>query len=101
MKEIIRNYVVSSANWDIPVDAENARSAAISATIFAFQRYNKDLLMSTIIMVNEEKDFIEKSFNDTDFFASHDILNEIGLDDLSFNFLELTKNINEFKSIKK
>lgn len=100
MKEKIKNYVVSSANWDILVDAESARSAAISATIFAFQKYGDKLLMSTIIMVNEEEYFHKKSFNDINFFASHEILRDVGLDDLSFNFLELTKNIHETKSIK-
>ena len=91
---------MSSADWDIPVDAEDSRSAAISAVIFVFNKYNKKLLMSTTIMVNEEKEFKEKSLNSVDFFATHDILNEIGLKDMSKNFLELTKNINEIKSIR-
>lgn len=97
---MIKNYVVSSADWDIPVDAEDSRSAAISAVILAFKKYNKKLLMSTTIMVNEEKQFRKKSLNSVDFFATHDILNELGLEDMSNNFLELTKNINEIKSIR-
>jgi hypothetical protein len=99
MKEIINNYIVSSAGWEINIDAENSRSAAISATILAFKIYNKSLLMSTIVMVNSESAGAD-SLDDVEFFATYEILGDLGLDKMSRDFLELTNSINEIKSIR-
>ena len=99
MKEIIRNYIVSSAGWEISIDAENSKSAAISATILAFKKYNKDLLMSTIIMVSSES-VNSNPLDDIEFFPTYEILRELGLNKMSEDFLELTNNINQIKSIR-
>lgn len=100
MKQVVKEYIVSSADWEFEIDERNPKSAAISASLFAFKKFKDKLLMSTVIMV-VEKDKSNKSILDrTDFFATHEILGDIGLESMSNNFLEFTNYLHESKSIK-
>lgn len=99
MKEKIESYIVSSANWEFEIDELDPRSAARSGLFFAFGKFNKDLLLSTVIMVNGKSNHINGCIQGADFYASHDILNDLGLESTSKDFLEFTKTINEFKNI--
>jgi len=99
MKEKIESYIVSSANWEFEIDDLDSRSAAQSGLFFAFGKFNKDLLLSTVIMVNDKSNHINGCIQSADFYASYDILNDLGLDSISKDFLEFTKTINEVKNI--
>jgi hypothetical protein len=97
MKEKIKNYIVSSADWELEVDDISEESAAISAVIFAFNKFGKRLLMSTVIMVNRKERHLNDEIIFAEFFATHKILKDIGLKSMSENFKELSNNINENK----
>jgi hypothetical protein len=97
MKEKIKKYIVSSADWELEIDDLDEKSAAISAVIFALNKFGKDLLMSTVIMVNNKENHLNEEIVFAEFFASHKIFKEIGLDSLSKHFLEISQKINENK----
>lgn len=101
MNKKIKSYIVSSANWEIEVDEIHSSSAALSALIFAFKRYNKKLLLSTTIMVNEKNNHLNNNISDADFFATHKVLSDLGFDSMAESLLQITKRINETKNIKK
>jgi len=86
MKNKIKQYVVSSADWELVIDGDNPKSAAISAIIMAFKKFGKKLLMSTTIMVRSQKDHILDIVIDADFFATHSIFEELGMHDLAKGF---------------
>lgn len=98
MKEIVKTYIVSSANWDIEVDHVDKKSAALSALLMAFGKFGNSLLMSTTVMVNEKKFFLKKDLQNSDFFATFNLLNEIGLTKMSKSFKDFTELLNEIKS---
>lgn len=97
---MIKNYVVSSAGWNIDIDDIDTESAAKSAIIFMLLKNNKNTELSTTIMVNSKNGDSNDDITDADFFASHHILRELGLDKLSDNFLIFTEILNENKCIK-
>lgn len=88
----IKEYIISSANWNITIDAESPKSAAISGLIWAISRYNEKLLMSTIIMV-KDKLSDQEDFSNDNFFLSHEIFNEIGQNFISEQFETLNNHI--------
>jgi len=94
----LKSYVVSSADWDIEVDANDPKSAALSGLMYQFHKFRTNLLVSTTIMVNEKNYFINKNIMESDFFATHKIFKEIGMDVIASNFLEFTELQNEIKS---
>ena len=100
MEKVVKEYIVSSADWEFTVDEINSRSAAISASLFAFKKYKDKLLMSTVIMVSRKNKRNEPILDRTDFFATHEILKDIGLNSMSTNFLQFTNYLHESKSIK-
>jgi|MEHZ01.4.fsa_nt_MEHZ011228291.1_12 hypothetical protein len=91
MKKSINKYVVSSANWELIIDDMNSHSAAVSAMIMAFSKFGKKLLMSTTIMVRSEEDSLSDRVMDADFFATHSIMQQLGLDSLSESFKEFER----------
>lgn len=93
MNEDVKNYTVLSANWEIEVDSISHKNAAIDACIFVFGRFKNKLLMSTTIMVYESGR--KGDLQSSEFFATYDIFNEIGLESKSKAFYELTNKINE------
>ena len=97
MRNKLKNYTVSSADWEIDVDELDHKSAAISAMIFAFNKFGKNLLLSTTIMVNTKDDFINNEIIESEFFATHKILNELGLNQMAKTLLQITKQQNEAK----
>lgn len=98
MKKEIKDYIVSSADWEFEIDDFDSYSAARSALVFAFNKFGEDLLLSTTIMVNSKFGYLNDRIDDLDFFATHEILKDLGLTNLSKNFLELTNNIYELKN---
>jgi hypothetical protein len=94
----IKEYIISSANWNVTIDSESPKSAAISGLIWATSRFiNNKLLMSTVIMV-KEKDSDQNNFSDASFFPSHEIFNEIGQNFISEQFEELTHSMCNYGS---
>ena len=91
MKNKIKKYIVSSADWELMIDEQTSRSAAISAIIMAFRKYGKKLLMSTTIMVRSPEDHMVDEVVNADFFATHDILGDLGMNKLSQSFKNLQK----------
>tara|TARA_B100002019_G_C21247993_1_gene589438 strand:+ start:1662 stop:1964 length:303 start_codon:yes stop_codon:yes gene_type:complete len=100
MKNRVKNYIVSSANWEYEIDDILPESAAVAATILAFGQYQKNLCMSTIIMVNRKEDHLNKEIINAEFFSTSKILNKIGMTKLAKSFSEYTQSINEIKYIK-
>tara|TARA_B100002019_G_C20875979_1_gene406328 strand:- start:153 stop:440 length:288 start_codon:yes stop_codon:yes gene_type:complete len=88
----IQNYIISSANWDIEVDGDDCKSAAQSGVIMAMKNYGKKLLMSTVVMVRLKNDK-PNDFSNAEFFASHEIFNDIGYHSLAEEFKQLGKLI--------
>ena len=98
MKEKVKSYIVSSANWEFEIDDINFKSAAISAAILAFSKFGKNLLMSTVVMVSSKEDNLNNELEDTEFFPTSKILREIGQYKMSEGFIEYNKIVNEIKS---
>jgi len=88
MNNKIKSYVVSSANWEIEVDSESPMSAAISAMLIAFRNFKKNLMVSTVVMVNTKNGHLNNDLQNSDFFATFNILDKIGEHDLSKNLME-------------
>jgi hypothetical protein len=92
MNTNIKNYIVSSADWEFEVDDTNPKRAVMSALLLAFNKFKNKLKVSTVIMVND------KYFNDLDlveeaeFYPTYEILNSIGLNQLSKQFEIFTKH---------
>ena len=97
MKNRVKNYIVSSANWEYEILPE---SAAVAATILAFGKYKKNLCMSTTIMVNRKEDHLNEEIINAEFFSTSKILNKMGMKRLAKSFSEYTQSINEIKYIK-
>jgi len=101
MKNNPQKFTVTSAGWEIEVDDINPRSAALSAMIMAFKKYRDSLLLSTTIMVSPTENFNSKNMKGVSFFASHDILFSMGINNLAQGLLSLTAlPRNELKSFK-
>ena len=98
MKKEIKDYIVSSADWEFEIDDVNPHTAARSGLIFAFGRFGKDLLLSTTIMVNTKSGYINDNIENACFYSTHSLLMDLGLYKLSKGFLEFTKNIYELKN---
>jgi len=98
MKEKLKKYIVSSADWEFEIDDLDQYSAAISALIFAYSKFGDKLLLSTVIMVNYKSDHKSGIIHNSEFYASSEILREIGLYKLSKNFIKFTENIYEIKN---
>ena len=88
MNKKLKNYVVSSAGWEIEVDEFDEESAATSALIIALKRYHKNLEMSTIIMINQKQDHTNNILVRAQFIPTHKIFKKLGLEDLSRHFSE-------------
>ena len=99
-KKELKNYIVSSADWELEVDECDPLSAASTATFFKFGEKGKSLLLSTVIMVNTKQGHINNSVAHADFFATSKILKSIGLEELGKAFKLITKSINESQIIK-
>jgi len=97
----LNNYVVSTGGWDIDVDEMNHKSAAISALLYSLNKFEDNLLISPTIMVNSKKCFSNNSLEDAEFFGTHTILREIGMNDMAIELELLGNNINEIKSLTK
>ena len=91
MKKSINKYIVSSANWELIIDDMDSNSAAVSAMIIAFKKFGKKLLMSTTIMVRSEEDGALDRVINAEFFATHSIMEQLGLDSLSESFREFER----------
>lgn len=98
MKYELENYIVSSADWELEVDDLDQHSAALSALVFAFSKFGSKLLLSTVIMVNPKSDHALGIIHNSEFYASSEILEGIGLSNLSKGFIEFTNNVYEFKN---
>lgn len=92
MNNEVKNYTVVSADWELNIDSVSHRCAAIEACIFAFGKFKEKLLMSTTIMVNESILYEKNDLQNVEFFATYDILNELGLKNKSRAFYEFTEN---------
>jgi len=97
MNQKIKNYIVSSAGWEIEIDDIDPSSAAVSGLLFAFKKFGKKLLVSTVIMVNLEEGHKENDLTHASFFPTYKVMSDLGMDFLSKEFLELTNSINETK----
>jgi|TARA_R110000824_G_scaffold69294_5_gene178594 hypothetical protein len=82
----IKYFKVSSAGWEFIVDSPTYRDAALSGLIMAFSKYDKNLLLSTTIMIEE----IEKSTKKVSFIGTHDMLFELGLTDMAKTFFQIS-----------
>ena len=101
MKEnIVKSFIVSSADWEMEVDEMNAQSAAISAVIFNYSKNKNNFMMSTTIMVNSKDGDINNHLDDAEFFATDLIFSMIGLDKISKEFKKFIKTSNEIKHFK-
>ena len=99
MKNEIRYFKVSSADWDFLIDSPSRKDAALSALLMAFCKYGKDILLSTTIMIKEIKKSTKD--NNTSFVGTHEVLREIGLKDLSNTFMKISQlPRNDIKSIR-
>ena len=91
MNKEIKSYVVSSGGWEIEVDHLGPKRAVLSAVLMAFSKFQKNLTMSTVIMVNEKK-FADKDMVDkAEFIPTHEIMNSLGLTFISEEFKKITK----------
>ena len=97
MKNELVNYIVSSADWELEIDDLDEHSAAVSALVFAFNKFGDRLLLSTVIMVNPKPDHDLGIIQNSEFYASSEILKEVGLPQLSKSFVEFTRNVYETK----
>lgn len=97
MNKEIKNYVVSSADWEIEVDDQSPSSAVMSGILMAFNKFGNKLLLSTTIVVNPKKDFLNNEIVNASFFPSHLILKELGLNKISNGFLQFTNEITSTK----
>lgn len=100
MNNKIKKYIVSSADWSFEVDDFNAKDAAVSGLLFAYRKFRKDLLLSTVLMVNEKKFHKKNEVYFADFFPSYKILNEIGMHKEAKNFLEFVNSKHESEYIR-
>jgi hypothetical protein len=90
MKKIVKNFRVSSADWEVEVDDINEKSAAVSALILLLNKLGGNLLLSTTIMVNESYHNINDVMN-ANFFSTSSILRKIGHLELSETLSTLFK----------
>lgn len=95
MNNEVKEYIVSSADWSFEIDDVNPRDAAISGILFAMKAYSKNLLMSTVIMVNEKKFHTKNKVYFADFFSTYEILKDIGMPKEANEFLNFYKQKNE------
>lgn len=79
----IQNFKVSCSGWELEVDSDSFKSAATSGIIFAFKKFNSNLLLSTTIMVSRNIFSSESLLENSEFFSTGEILRELGLDNLS------------------
>jgi hypothetical protein len=93
MNKEVKNYIVSSANWEFEVDDINPSSAVLSGVLIAFRKFGDRLLLSTTIMVNSKQDFLNQEIINASFFPTHKILKQIGLNQISKGFLKFTNEI--------
>lgn len=89
MKEVVKNYVVSSAGWEVSIDDLHPYSAALSGVLHSLNKFGKNMLISTTVMVQKEKDFLSDNITDADFYASHRIFDDLGFKDLSKYFKQI------------
>ena len=97
MNKEIKNYVVSSADWEFEVDDPNPSSAVLSGILMAFSKFGDRLLLSTTIVVNLKEDFLNNEIVNASFFPTHKILKELGLNEISKGFLKFTNEITNIK----
>lgn len=100
MNNEVKEYIVSSADWSFQIDDVNPRDAAIAGTLFAMKSYSKNLLMSTVIMVNERKFHNKDQVCFADFFSTYEMLKDIGMPKEANEFLNFYKQKNETEYIK-
>ena len=93
MNKEVKNYIVSSANWEFEVDDINPSSAVLSGVLIAFRKFGDRLLLSTTIMVNSKQDFLNQEIINARFFPTYKILKQIGLNQISKGFLKFTNEI--------
>ena len=100
MKNKVKNYIVSCAGWEIEVDDIDPKSAAISALFSQLGKKGKDLLLSTVVMVNRKDYHLNDYIVNAHFFPTSKILRSLGLEDLANKFKFISKSINESKNFK-
>ena len=94
MKEKIHQYIVSSAGWQIKVDHTSPEQAVKSGLLMAFEKYKKDLYVSTVIMVNEELYHNQDCVSNAFFFNTAETMEKIGLKKLSLQLKQFIKLCN-------
>lgn len=98
MQEKVNSFIVSSADWEIESDEQTALDAAISALILSFMKFGGKFSLSTVIMVTPKGDHIKNRLTSTEFFASSEILNRIGLKSTAEHFNNFTEFSNETRN---
>jgi len=78
----------------------NSQDAAVSALLLAFSKFKQKLLMSTTIMVTPKYEHINSSLDKTDFFATHIVLDSLGLSEMSNQFKNYIDIQSEIKYTK-
>jgi hypothetical protein len=94
-KNQLKNFIVSSADWEIEVDDTSHKSAAISALLLMLARKGKNFMISLNIIVNDKDLQTNEDYSSCSFFHSYEIFNEIGMSDMANEFLKISKHINE------
>jgi len=101
IKNKLKSYIVSSADWEYEVDELDSESAAISAVILAFKNQSRNTCFSTVIMVNKKKHHINKEIIKSKFFPVSTVLEKLGMSFLAKQFKQYNSSINEIKNLKK
>jgi hypothetical protein len=101
IKNKLKSYIVSSADWEYEVDEIDPESAAVSAVILAFKDQSHNTCLSTVIMVNKKECYINEEIIKANFFPVSKILKKLGMDFLANQFNEYNSSINEIKNLKK
>jgi hypothetical protein len=99
--EKVKNFRVSSADWSFLIDSINPKDAAVSAMLMAYSKYGDKLLLSTTIMIKEFKKSTKIKEDNITFIGTHDVLKQLGMEELSDIFFKISKlPKNDLKSIR-
>ena len=94
MKNKVKNYIVSSADWEVEVDDVDPKSAATSAMFYQLGKKGNDLLLSTIVMVNRRDYHMNNCTIKAQFFPTSRILRVLGLEELANKLKFISQAIN-------
>jgi|MEHZ01.3.fsa_nt_MEHZ010805155.1_2 hypothetical protein len=94
MNNEIKNYIVSSAGWELTVDHTDHESAATSALIMAMSIFGDNLKVSTVMMVDVVNSDGNTNTSLTEFVPTYLAFKRMGALAISKDLKEITISTN-------